>query len=236
MFPEFTKISAHILEMEQKGLVTRTFRRLDPQRQQAIVLAILDEAMEKGPTELNIKDVAGRAGVSVGSLYTYFNHRQGLLDFTIELCVWMMTDAFDEFRPYLIALPLREALEQYVYGGIEWSKTQTGLMQFFARAAYQGHPGLGEQVVRPVAGKMREITQGMLEQAAARGEIRADLDLEAMAGVVNALLIAVSDSQLLPYLNTYFQVGSAAVSFERALAAMIALIWEGLRSHDRAAN
>jgi hypothetical protein len=33
-----------IMELEKQGLVTRTFRRLDPDRQAAIIKAILDEA------------------------------------------------------------------------------------------------------------------------------------------------------------------------------------------------
>ncbi len=51
-----------IVEMEQKGLVTRTFRRLDPDRQQAIITAILDEAGETGPQDLNIKRWPGGPG------------------------------------------------------------------------------------------------------------------------------------------------------------------------------
>jgi len=62
-------------------VVTRTFRRLDPERQQAIVYAILDVTIEKGPALLNIKKVAGRAGVAVGSLYQYFGSREGLMSF-----------------------------------------------------------------------------------------------------------------------------------------------------------
>ena len=71
------KIHNQIFELEQEGLVTRTFRRLDPERQELILEAILKEAMEKGPTAINIKEIAGRANVSVGSLYSYFNEWQG---------------------------------------------------------------------------------------------------------------------------------------------------------------
>ena len=70
---EWTQITARILEFEQAGLVTRTFRRLDPQRQQAVLVAILDEAIEKGPAAINIKQVAERAGVAIGSLYQYLS-------------------------------------------------------------------------------------------------------------------------------------------------------------------
>jgi AcrR family transcriptional regulator len=225
---DWTQIHTHILQLEQQGLVTRTFRRLDPERQQVIINAILDEAVEKGPTSLNIKQVAERAGVSVGSLYTYFGDREGLLTFTIELCMRFVVDSFKSYRPYLVALPLREALAAYLVGGVEWSKTQEGLVQFLARAAYRGDPTLVDQVVRPVGTMMREMVRDILTQAAAQGEIREDVDLEATVRVVNALLIAVGDSQLLPYLNVYFQVNDEDIPPERTLEALVALILHGI--------
>jgi TetR/AcrR family transcriptional regulator len=225
---DWTQIHTHILELERKGLVTRTFRRLDPDRQQAILGAILDEAVEKGPASLGVKQVAARAGVSVGSLYQYFGNRDGLLAFAVELCTRWTADAFDGYRPVLAAMPLREALAAYLLGGIEWSQMQVGLVQFFARAAYHGDPELAESVVRPVAEVMRETVREILAQAAARGEVRAGVDLEAAARVVNVLLIAVGDSQLLPYLNTYFQVMDQEMSPERILEATLALILQGI--------
>jgi AcrR family transcriptional regulator len=227
---DWKQIHAHILELEQQGIVTRTFRRLDPERQQTILLAIVDEAVDKGPASLNIKRVAERAGVSVGSLYTYFPNRDGLLSFVVEVTVRFVADAFQEFRPILLALPLRDALTAYVAGGVEWSRMYGGMLKLFARAAYMGDPELDDRLVRPVADILRQMVADMLAQAAARGEIREDVDIEATARIIHALTIAVGDSQLLPYLNTYLQVTDEDedVSPERALEALTALILEGV--------
>ncbi len=103
-----------------------------------------------------------------------------------------------------------------------------GLVQFFGRAAYQGDPRLGEQVVRPVADVMKGIVRDILAQARLRGEVRPDVDLEATAGVLHALLCAVGDAQLLPYLNTYLQVTGAAVSPEQATQALVELVVRGI--------
>jgi AcrR family transcriptional regulator len=225
---DWTQIHTYILQLEQEGRVTRTFRRLDPERQQIILAAILDEAVEKGPAALNIKRVAQRAGVSVGALYTYFNNREGLLDFAIELCVRFVTDTFASFRPYLAEMPLREALGAYLLGGIEWSKSQAGFLRLFARAAYHGDAGLSDQFVRPIATALREMVQDILVQAAARGEVREDVDLEATIRIVHALMIAVGDSHLLPYLNVYYQMYDEDTSPERTLEALITLILRGI--------
>jgi len=227
---EWTQVHQHILQFEKEGLVTRTFRRLDPERQQAVIAAILDEAIEKGPTALNIKQVAERAEVSIGSLYQYFGNRDGLLNFAIELCVRFMTDLFKSYSPYLTTMPLREGLAAYLAGGIEWSQTQAGLVQFFARAAYQGDAELAERVVRPIAVAMRETVHDMLAAAQERGEVRSDIDLEATTRIIHGLTIVIGDAQLLPYLNHYFQVTDKKVSPPKILDALLALIMQGIGS------
>jgi len=182
--------------------------------------AILDEAVEKGPASLNIKEIARRAGVSVGSLYQYFPDREGLLDFAIELCTRSTIAMFQEYKPIMAAMPLNEAMNAYLMGGLEWGQTAMGLVRFFGRAAYQGDPDLAERVVRPIATVMRATMQEILTQAQARGEIRRGLDIEVITRIMNALMIVIGDSQLLPYLNTYFQVSDESVPFERVANAL----------------
>src|SRR3989304_4680797 len=78
---DWTNFQPYISQLEQEGKVTRTFRRLDPDRQEAVFNAILEEAAEKGPASLNVKEIARRAGGSVGSLYQYFPNRDGRGDY-----------------------------------------------------------------------------------------------------------------------------------------------------------
>ena len=225
---DFTQLHPYIIQLEEEDLVTRTYRRLDPERQQAVFQAILDEASEHGPAAMNIKRVAERAGVSVGSLYQYFGDRDKMLDFAVELTARYVCDLFNEFSPYLAALPLRQALTYYLSGGVEWSKTQAGFLGLFARAAYQGDPELAGRLVKPIASLLRQMVADILAQAAERGEIRPDVDLEAATRIVHALSIAVGDSMLLPYLNNYFQVTDEGMAPERALEAFVDLVLSGI--------
>jgi len=228
VFADWTNFQSYIQQLEGEGRVTRTFRRLDSVRQQAVINAILEEATEKGPASLNIKEIARRADISVGSLYQYFPNREGLLDFAIELCVRYMTNMFDMSRPYLTAMPLHEALSAYLTVGLEWGKIETGLVRFLGRAAYQGDPSLAGRLVRPVAEAMRKITFEMLEGAVQRGEIRPEVDLESASRLVNGLMIVVGDSQMLPYLNTYFQITDEQVSQEHILETLVPFILKAL--------
>jgi AcrR family transcriptional regulator len=224
----WSQIHTHILTLERAGLVTRTFRRLDPERQQMVLNAILEEALERGPTEINIKNIAIRAGVSVGSLYNYFENREALLDFTVELCTRYMVDIFAAYKPQLLSIPIRQGLEAYLLGGLDWSQTQTGLVQFFLRAAYEGDSDLQDRFVRPIAEMMLDYVRDMLAHAIARGEVKEDIDLEATARIIHALTIAVGDSQLLPYLNNYMRVTDSTMEPERIMGVMVDLLLKGI--------
>jgi len=228
-----TQLPAYILKFETEGRVTRTFRRLDPQRQMVIIEAILEEAAQAGPSSINIKKVAQRAGVSVGSLYTYFPHRDGMLSFAVELSVHLINDSFSEYRPYLASLPLREALNAYLIGGVEWSATQAGFLRLFARAAYQGDPELAETLVKPISNTLLDMVREILNMAKLRGEIRPEIDLEAASRLVHAFTITAGDSILLPYLSHYFQVTDENIPFERMVEALVNLICQGIEASPR---
>jgi len=135
---------------------------------------------------------------------------------------------FQEYKPIMAAMPLKEAISAYLMGGLEWGQTAMGLVRFFGRAAYQGDPDLAERVVRPIATVMRETMQEILTQAQARGEIRREIDIDSVTRVLNALMIVIGDSQLLPYLNTYFQISDETVPFERVSDALLEFIQNGI--------
>ena len=206
----------------------RTFRRLDPDKQQAVIDALLTEAAAVGPDRVRIQAVAGRAGVAVGSMYQYFPNRENLLEFAIRLCARSWVEMFDTYIPMLAALPLREGLRAYILGGLELNEVDQGVVRFFGQAAYQGLEGNVRKALTPIAGKMRLAVHEMLVQAKNRGGIRTDIDVEATARALNAFLIALGDGQLFPYLNTYYQLTDEGMPFDRVLNAAIDLVLRGL--------
>mgnify|MGYP001116309080 CR=1 FL=1 len=129
-------LPAIISNFEQQGLVTRTFRRLDLPRQLSIIDAILEESAFNGPAEMNIKKVAARARVSIGSLYQYFNNKQGLLDFATALTVQQTITTFNEFLPYLDQLTFQEAYQIYLSYGLEWGNKEKQFVRMFVTAVY----------------------------------------------------------------------------------------------------
>lgn len=229
MMPSEQKlIQQHVFELEREGYITRTFRRLDPERQQAVLTAILEEAIEKGPAELNIKRVAERAGVSVGALYTYFENREKLIDFVVQLGKRMVNELLEIRRAQLVNLPLAEGLFHYLSGGQELNRLYRNLQSFFAQAAYRSESEPGKQIVGYTAEMMCSLVRDMVTNAIARGEVRLDIDVDAVVRVIHGLSVVYADSQLFPNLNTYFRMSDDQVSAERTLKALIVLVLDGI--------
>ncbi len=216
-------------DLERRKIITSTFMRLNSSRREAIVAGILEEAALKGPASINIKEVARRAEVPVGSLYQYFNRRQGLIDFAIEVITKQMIEAFKTFSPYLADMPLRDALRAYLQGGDELATEYGGYYQFFARAAYQDRTALSDRVVQPVAEAMLNMTRDILAGARSRGEISPEIDFEAAVRLINTLIIAVYDSQFLPQLNSYYQITDKTITREHILETMLDFIEKALK-------
>lgn len=222
-----------INRLENEGLLTRTFRRLDPKRMDAVLRAVCEEAYSAGGNELNIKKVAERAGISVGSLYQYFGSREGMVRASASLVAESLAAELDAYRGQLAALPLREGLRLYLEAGMEWARTESGFLRFFGSAAYSSATEgdaeeLKRRLVRPVALSLQAMIRTLVETAAARGELRSGIDVEAAARMANAILIILGDAILIPSLNEYFLLYDAERGPDELLAQYLDILESGI--------
>lgn len=216
-----------------EGLATATFLRLDPVRRRAILGAVLAEAQNRGPGEINIKELAARAGVPVGSLYQYFPHREALLRAAAWLVSSRLAAQLEAAGPALAALPLAEALGTYLLSGLEWSRQEAGFLRFFAQAVYRDAldspgPALRRDLVEPIARALLGLVRGILEAARDRGELRPGLDADAASRIVHTVLCASGDAVLLPGLNDYYRLYGPGEDPASRVGAVVDLLVAGL--------
>jgi AcrR family transcriptional regulator len=218
----------YLVGLKSQGLVTSTFLRLEAARREKLLDALFAESAKSGPERINIKAVAESSGLPVGSLYQYFGDRERLARFAALLVSRKLSGELETVFPYLEALPLRDALTQYLKGGIEWSFQAAASLRSFVVAAYgsslkgslfdpqkAGSPDEGAadgddwfvaSLIRPVAEALYCLIRRLFEAAEARGELREGLDLEMAAKLANALMIAVGDARMMPGLDRYYRL------------------------------
>jgi TetR/AcrR family transcriptional regulator len=227
--------AALIPEMEKENLITRTFRRLDADRQRAVINATFSEAAESGPDHIHIKEVANRSGVAIGSLYQYFGSKEGLNKFAARLSAAVLQALFRVSRTMLLQLPASDALQSYLTEGINYFQGKDAYLRYFAKAAYSGDPNLAESVVGPLGDEMVSTVRAIIKKGIDNGEFRKDLDLEATTRVVHILLTATGDGLLLPHLNRYFRCTDRGMTTDRLFPALFDLIEHGIASPEKMA-
>jgi AcrR family transcriptional regulator len=226
---EFGVLHALVLEMEAEGKVTRTFRRLEPERQAAIVDEVLKEAIRFGRHGVTVRTVAAKLGLSAATLYTYFEDRDAMLEFATRLAVRIsLMGAAEEFDPTASA-DLAQALRDHLWTDLDYVATHWSIAKYCWQSGYRGETDAGGSVLEPVARVMRSRIRHLLAKASERGELREGLDVDEVCRVVNAMMLVVADARFVDHLNQYLLLyPDDGTGPEDTIAVVIDIITQGL--------
>ncbi len=198
------QIQFYLNGLEERGLLTRTFRRLDYARQIIVLKSVLAEALESGPASVSVKRVAHRAGVSVGSLYQYFGNRTKMVECVFELSANVSRNFCEQLTRSLISQPLDQALAGYVKQAISIGAEEPALLTLWSKAIYEGNNTVSERWVKPISFAIHDLFRTILINAQDKGELLDDIDIEATTGAFYALTTSFFDSCFLPHINAFF--------------------------------
>jgi AcrR family transcriptional regulator len=187
------------------GAPERAPRRLraDAQRNSGALLEAAKTVFGTSGVDAPAKEIADLAGVGVGTLYRHFPQRSDLVKAVLQREIDACADAAQALAA---AHEPTEALEKWLHRYTEYLATKRGLAAALhsGDSAYGALPGYFRQRLEPALGSL-------LDAAAARGEIRADIS-------ARDLLRAVA--------NLCLPVAGEGVAYSQR---MVALLLDGLR-------
>ncbi len=195
----------------------RRKRGTDP-RSERTRAAIRDSANElflgKGVDETTVDEICERAGVSKGTFYLYFHRKEDLL---LEYGLQRLRRV-REMVPELIGQgSFRQAIEAIVdevVRGKGWGREVAG------RAIIE----MGTSAERLPIQAPHKLIQPLIEVAQARGEIRKDIPVEALAHfVLRSILGALRD----------WGLGTDATDRDAALAYALTLVFDALATREK---
>jgi TetR/AcrR family transcriptional repressor of uid operon len=159
------------------------------QRQSDRRAEILDAAercfARAGFHRASMQDICTEAGMSPGNLYRYFPSKEALI---AGICERNRADAVDSFNHVQEAPDFFEALAGLArYHLVDRTDDEVSICAEIM-AESRRHPDI-RQLYQTIENDIRERMAALLQRAAERNEIRADLDPQAVAG----LLMAIGD-------------------------------------------
>lgn len=226
---EFGVLHTLALEMEAQGRVTRTFRRLEPQRQAELVDVVLKEADRRGPRGVTVRTVAQRLGISPASLYAYFEDRDAMLEFATRVAVRISLLVVAEESDPSASADLAQALREHLWTDLDYVATHWSIAKYCWESGYRGDTEAAGSVLAPVARVMQSRIRHLLVQAGERGELREGLDVDEVCRVVNAMMLVVADARFVDHLNQYLLLyPDDGTGPEDTIAVVIDIITRGL--------
>ncbi len=163
------------------------WRRHPDQRPTDIARAALEVAAERGVLGTRVADIALRAGVTVGTIYRYFPDKDAVLDAALALAVPPAPRQPLGDRPGSVIPALSEALRR-------WGGFFDGAGARAVRVTLSEPRRAAANASGPVASALSELAE-LVREGVARGELRRDLDPQAVArALVGALALGTATS------------------------------------------
>jgi TetR/AcrR family transcriptional regulator len=161
----------------------KTFEKLPPEKQHAILNAAAGVFAQKGYYQANVADICKKAGISNGALYKYFKNKEALYIKVFESHIERMTA---HFRRYY---KLMETTDRSFFNLIEDLVNQLPLFVESEHDYLKIYHDLGSPSMDPLTSKLsRSIEESawrfwfdLLERGKKRGEIRREVDSDVAA-------------------------------------------------------
>jgi len=144
--------------------------RADAIRNRERVLEAAKAVFNQGRPEASLEAVARHAGVGIGTLYRHFPTREALYEAVYRREVEQLVELANHLEANTAPV---EALRRWLGAGVEFMATKKGMAAALAMAAHGS-----SELVACSLDRLSTAAGGLLQRAAAAGDIRADIGPE----------------------------------------------------------
>lgn len=201
---------------------TDTFEKAPADRRDALLSVAIELFAAKGFSATSVNEVARRAGVSIGGLYSYFPTKDDLFLTVIERGRALLEEAL---RDIDTDAPFFESFALLTRRARDYARANPELNRIYLDATTQGLRHLSSQL----SGSLETITADLYRQALTsaikRGEVRQGIDVGAVAFILDNILLLFQFSFASDYfrdrLHIFLGVPSGEMLDEDALISEI---------------
>lgn len=172
---------------EVRPTPTQTFLNLPEEKRRRFLDIAIDEFAHHHYRSASISRVVARAGIAKGSFYQYFRDKKDLHQYLVELAVKAKLE-------YLLNHPetgRKEGFFAKIRGlfqaNADFEVAAPKLNRLLTHVVHGDMPDADDNLQR-VLGIVQERVKALVREAAARGDIRPDLDQDLVSFVITALV------------------------------------------------
>ncbi len=190
-----------------------TFDNIPAEKKLKILSVALTEFSSKGYENANINIIAKESGVSVGSMYKYFDSKKDLFLTTVNLGVETLEAVLDGISS--TDCDVMEKLERLIRTAIDYSKRQSELIRLYYEIASESNVELIRSLAVRTETVAAKVYIDAIKQGQKTGEIRSDISPEISAFLLDNLLMMLQFSYSCEYYKERFRVFAGDDIFSR---------------------
>lgn len=190
-----------------------TFDNISSEKKQKILSVSLREFSSKGFESANINTIAKEAGVSVGSMYKYFDSKKDLFLTTVHLGIETLEGVLDSISA--MDCSVMQKLEKLVRTAVDYSKRQSELIRLYYEIAAESNAELIKELAVKMEAVSARVYTDAIKQGQERGEIRRDISPEIAAFLLDNLIMMIQFSYSCEYYSERLKVFAGEDIFDR---------------------
>lgn len=177
-----------------------TFNLLPQEKRERVLKAAAETFAEHGYAGADVAEIAKRAGISKGSIYTYFDSKE-------DLYLFVSRDGLERSRQavYRGIQPewdIYRQVEHIFRHGTPFVQSHPEYIRLYLNASASGMERIAEQLTLEVEKHTADHLKGLIADGIRQGIVRPDLDVGMTAFVINSLYIVF----LISLVSTHFQI------------------------------
>lgn len=190
-----------------------TFDRIPAEKRARILEIATREFANRGFDNANVNTIAETAGVSVGSIYKYFDSKESLfltaIHYGMETLEAVLKDALDSTDGLFVKAERIARLIQ------KHSRENTDLIRLYNEITSESNSELVKQISRQMEQISSDTYSRLIAEAQTRGEVRKSLDPRLAAYFMDSLFMALQFSYACEYYQERFRIYAGDDVFER---------------------
>lgn len=183
--------------------------RADALRNREKLIGVAKQAFTEEGADVSLEEIARRAGVGIGTLYRHFPTRDAMLEAVYRREVEQLAAAADAL---IVSHAPADALHEWLRLFVDYLGTKKVIAPALAAQAAQAGDAR-PAVYAAAGGSIRGAMARLVDNAVARGEIRADVDA---ADLVQAL--------------AGFAMGASTDGWQERTLRLVGILVDGLRA------
>lgn len=152
-----------------------TFSKITDSKRDRIITTAIKQFAEQGYTATNINHIAKQAGISIGSLYSYFNSKEDLFLAMVEIGVQLLNDAVAELEAFEGSFS--DTLERLLELTVRYTKEHPDLTKLYLNLSTEELAPLSERLTERIEISFHGFYETILKRAQDKGEIPPETDI-----------------------------------------------------------